>query len=54
MRELVEDDEITVKWVGTKEQLADIFTKILAGSQLDYMVKTLHLLKPEEASGGVL
>ena len=56
VRELVEDDEITVKWVGTKEQLADIFTKILAGRQLDYMVKTLHLLKPEEdeASGGVL
>ena len=54
VRELVEDDEIQVQWVGTKEQLADLFTKILAGRQLAYMLETLHLVKSEAASGGVL
>lgn len=51
MREFVKDDEIAVHWVGTTEKLSDLFTKILAAGSL---LKTLHLLKPEGSSGGML
>ena len=29
MREYIEPDEMTVKWIGIKEMLADGFTKVL-------------------------
>ena len=34
VREYVELDEMTVKWIGTKEVLADGFTKVLPGLHL--------------------
>ena len=43
VQEFVEDDEIRVEWVGTKEQLADVFTKVLPGPALsDIRVKLHH------------
>ena len=37
VREYVQPDEMTVKWIGTKEMLADGFTKVLPGPALAYL-----------------
>ena len=44
VREFVEADEIQVQWVGTKDQLADVFTKVLPGPALKDVRKRLHLM----------
>ena len=44
VREYVEDDEIRVQWVGTKDQLADAFTKVLPGPAMKDVRRRLHLL----------
>ena len=41
VREYVELDEMTVKWIGTKEMLADGFTKVLPGVHL-LILETSH------------
>ena len=43
MREHVELDEMVVKWIGTKEMLADGFTKILPGRALANLRDKLQL-----------
>ena len=43
VREHVELDEMVVKWVGTKERLADWFTQVLRGPKLaNLRDKLLH------------
>ena len=39
----MEHDEIDVKWVGTKDLLADAFTKTLLGPALSDLRDKLHL-----------
>ena len=43
VREYVELDEMTVKWIGTKEMLADGFTKVLPGPALADLRDKLQL-----------
>ena len=43
VREYVEHDEMDVKWVGTKEMLADGFTKTLPEPALFDLRDKLHL-----------
>ena len=43
MRESVVLDEMTVKWIGTKEILADGFTKVLPGPALANLRDKLQL-----------
>ena len=45
VREYVEHNEMDVKWVGTKEMLADGFTKTLPGPALSDLRDKLHLMK---------
>ena len=45
VREYVELDEMTVKWIGTKEMLADGFTKMLPGPALADLRDKLQLRK---------
>ena len=45
VREYVRRDEMDVQWVGTKEMLADGFTKTLPGSALSDLRDKLHLRK---------
>ena len=45
VREYVELDEMTVKWIGTKEMLADGFTKVLPGRALANLRDKLQLRK---------
>ena len=45
MREYVELYETTVKWIGTKEMLADSFTKVLPGTALANLRDKLQLRK---------
>ena len=45
VREYVELDEMTVKWIGTKEMLADGFTKVLPGPALADLRDKLQLRK---------
>ena len=45
VREYVEHDEMDVQWVGTKEMLADSFTKTLPGPSLSDLRDKLHLRK---------
>ena len=45
VREYVEHDEMDVQWVGTKEMLADGFTKTLPGPALSDLRDKLHLRK---------
>ena len=45
MRECVELDENVVKWIGTKEMLADGFNKVLPGSALTNLRDKLQLRK---------
>ena len=45
VREYVELDEMTVKWIGTKEILADGFTKVLRGLALSNLRDKLQLTK---------
>ena len=44
-REYVEHDEMDVQWVGTKETLADGFTKTLPGPALSDLRDKFHLRK---------
>ena len=44
VREYVELDEIRVEWVGTVDQLADAFTKVLPGPALKSFRERLHLV----------
>ena len=48
VREHVERDEMKVEWVGTEEQLADAFTKILPGPATAKLRESLHLVSIEE------
>ena len=43
--EYAELDEMTVKWIGTKEMLADGFTKVLLGLALANLRDKLQLRK---------
>ena len=43
VREDVELDEMTVKWTGTKEMLADGFAKVLPGPALANLRDKLRL-----------
>ena len=43
VRECVEQDEMDVQWVGTKEILADGFTKTLPGPALSDLRDKLYL-----------
>ena len=45
MREYVELDEMTVKWIGKKEMLADGFTTVLPGPALASVRDKLQLRK---------
>ena len=45
VREYVEHEEMDVKWVGTKEMLADSFTKTLPRPALPDLKDKLHLKK---------
>ena len=45
VREYVELDEMTVKWIGTKEMLADGFTQVLPGPALANLRDKLQLRK---------
>ena len=45
VREYLEHDEMDVQWVGTKEMLADGFTKTLPGCALSDLRDKLHLRK---------
>ena len=45
MREYVELDEMIVKWMGTKEMMADGFTKVLPGPALAKLRDKLQLRK---------
>ena len=45
VREYVEHDDMDVHWVGTKEMLADGFTKTLQGAALSDLRDKLHLRK---------
>ena len=45
VRECVEHNEMDVKWVGTKEKLADGFAKTLPGPALSDLRDNLHLRK---------
>ena len=45
VRQYVEHDEMDVQWVGTKEMLADGFTKTLPGPALSDVRDKLHLRK---------
>lgn len=44
IRELVENNEITVKYVPTDRQLADIFTKTLPKSQFSNLCALLGIV----------
>ena len=44
VREFIEDDELEVKWIGTGELLADVFTKVLPGPALKAVREKLHLV----------
>ena len=44
-REYVELDEMTFKWIGTKEMLADGFTKVLPGPTFANLRDKLQLRK---------
>ena len=48
VREFVEADEIQVQWVGTKDQLADVFTKVLPGPALKDVREKLHLIQDQK------
>ena len=41
---MVELDELVVKWIGTKEMLADAFTKVLPGPALSQVREQLRLV----------
>ena len=43
VREFVELDEMVVKWIGTKDMLADGFTKVLPGPALSELRDNLQL-----------
>jgi hypothetical protein len=43
VREYVERDEVRVEWIGTTDQLADVFTKILPGPALATVRDRLQL-----------
>ena len=45
VREYVEQDEMDVLWVGTKEELTDGSTKTLPGRALFNLIDNLHLRK---------
>ena len=45
VREYVLRDEIKVEWVGTVEQLADVFTKVLPGPALEAVRNKLQLVE---------
>ena len=53
VREHVEHDEMDVQWVGTKEMLADGFTKTLPGPALSDLRDKLHLRKSSTLWGSV-
>ena len=51
MREYVELDEMVMKWIGTKEMVADGFTKVLPGAALANHRDKLQLGKFEPCGG---
>ena len=53
VREYVELDETIVKWIGTKEMLADGFTKVCQGLHL-LILGTSYKLRKFESCGGML
>ena len=52
VREYVEADEMVVQWVGTADQLADVFTKVLPGPALHKITENCNLTQVVP-SGGV-
>ena len=44
VRDFVETDELQVKWIGTKDMLADGMTKTLPGPALAEMRDKVHLV----------
>jgi len=52
VREYVEADEMVVQWVGTADQLADVFTKVLPGPALHKVTEKFNLTQVVP-SGGV-
>ena len=54
VREYVEHDEMDVQWIGTKEMLADGFTKTLPGHALSDLRDKLHLRKSQTLWGSVV
>ena len=48
VREYVEDGEIEFKYINTKNQLADMFTKSLSGSTLRNNMQALGLIRQRE------
>ena len=50
LRELVQDKEVWMEYVNTKEQLADIFTKAFPREAHEYLRSQLGVLPLTEAS----
>ena len=49
VRELVEDKEVKMKYIHTKEQIADIFTKLLPKDAYEYLRGKLGVKPPTQA-----
>ena len=50
IRELVKDDDITLKFCGTKQQLADIFTKPLGRVPFEFQRQSLGIVSLEDVT----
>jgi hypothetical protein len=44
VQELIENQVMDVKWISTKEQVADILTKQMPRTQFEYLRSRLHVL----------
>jgi hypothetical protein len=44
VQELIEDQVMNVKWIPTKDQVADILTKQMPRTQFEYLRSRLHVL----------
>ena len=44
IRDLVEEEEIELKFINTKEQMIDVFTKALTQDKFEYFRKMMKII----------